>query len=85
MTAPRFRRLAAATGPELTIYFDGRAVSAQPGDNVAAALLAAGVLQFRTTPGGGARGPFCMIGNCFDCLVRIDGQGNVRSCQTAVR
>ncbi|MFU1477288.1 (2Fe-2S)-binding protein [Roseovarius sp. C7] len=30
--------------------------------------------RFRRTPVSGApRGPFCMMGACFDCLVEIDG------------
>ena len=44
------------------------------GENLAAELLAAGVLPFRRTPVSGApRNPFCMMGACFDCLVLIDG------------
>lgn len=33
---------------------------------------------------GEKRGPFCMIGNCFDCLVTIDGKPNQQACQTRV-
>ena len=40
-----------------------------------AALLAAGVMPFRQTPVSGApRGPFCMMGACYDCLVEIGGE-----------
>ncbi|TGV75218.1 (2Fe-2S)-binding protein, partial [Mesorhizobium sp. M2D.F.Ca.ET.145.01.1.1] len=56
-----------------TILFDGRAIQCRADDSVAAALLAAGIERFRTTPASGAdRMPHCMIGNCFDCLVEID-------------
>ena len=49
-------------------------LSLPEGANLAAALLAAGVGVFRHTPVSGApRGPFCMMGACFDCLVEIDG------------
>jgi hypothetical protein len=61
--------------------FDGELVDAGEGDTVAAALLAHGVERFRTTPVTGApRQPHCMIGNCFDCLVEIDGVANCQSC-----
>jgi predicted molibdopterin-dependent oxidoreductase YjgC len=49
-------------------------VDLSDGANLAAALLAAGIGVFRHTPVSGApRGPFCMMGACFDCLVEIDG------------
>ena len=39
-----------------------------------AALVAAGIMQTRTTPvSGKPRGGFCLMGVCFDCLVEIDG------------
>lgn len=56
------------------VRFDGRALMLPDGANLAAALLAAGVMSFRRTPASGApRGPFCMMGACYDCLVEIDG------------
>ncbi|HUH95173.1 MAG TPA: (2Fe-2S)-binding protein [Casimicrobiaceae bacterium] len=59
---------------------------ARAGDSVAAAMLAAGLLACRTTPVSGAeRGPFCMMGVCFDCLVTIDGNPNRQACLVAVR
>ncbi|SMX48131.1 2Fe-2S iron-sulfur cluster-binding protein [Maliponia aquimaris] len=56
------------------VVFDGQSLELPLGANLAAALLAAGVTVFRHTPVSGApRGPFCMMGACFDCLVEIDG------------
>lgn len=64
---------------------DGRPASARAGDSVAAALLANGVTVCRNTPvSGAARGPYCMMGVCFDCLVTIDGTGNRQGCQVRV-
>ncbi len=78
-----FERLA-ISGDPVQFTFDGQAVSAQSGDSVAAALLAAGRRVFRATPVSGApRGPFCMMGACHDCLVEIDGE-TVQACQVAV-
>lgn len=73
-------------GPSaVTLMLDGRTITAQAGDTVAAALLAAGALAFRTSPSAGTlRGPYCMMGVCFECLVTIDGRANRQACMTAV-
>lgn len=61
-------------GHRVHVDFDGTALLLPDGANLAAALLGAGVEAFRNTPASGApRGPFCMMGACFDCLVDIDG------------
>lgn len=61
--------------------FDGRPLTAQPGQTVGAALLAEGIRSWRTTRfGGRPRGLFCGIGVCFDCLVTVNGEPNVRAC-----
>jgi hypothetical protein len=71
---------------DLTIWFDGTAVPARLGDSVAVALLAAGMTATRTTPVSGApRGPYCMMGACFECLAVVDGQPNVQTCMAPVR
>jgi len=60
--------------PRVEVMFCGEGLRLPQGANLAAALLAAGVDVFRNTPVSGApRGPFCMMGACFDCLVEIDG------------
>ena len=70
----------------MTVYFDGRAITARSGDSVAAALLAGGVTVTRRTPvTGAARGPYCMMGACFDCLAVVDGRPSVQTCMTPVR
>lgn len=64
---------------------DGRAVPAHSGEMLAAALFAAGLRELRSSPrAGGARGMFCLMGVCQECLVRIDGTA-VLACQVAVR
>lgn len=68
-------------GRVIRLTVDGTAIEAVTGDSVAAALLAAGQLDFRSTAvSGSARGPFCMIGNCHDCLLEIDGKANRQAC-----
>ncbi len=69
----------------LRFVFEGHAITARPGDTVAAALLAAGVSPFRETAVSGApRMPYCMMGVCFDCLVQIDGIPNRQACLVTV-
>ena len=70
-----FRRLPDRADEAVVFTFDGRSVTARPGDTVAVALLAAGITACRHTPVSGApRGPFCMMGVCFECLVTVDGR-----------
>jgi predicted molibdopterin-dependent oxidoreductase YjgC len=71
---------------DLTIWFQGTAIPARTGDSIAVALLAAGITTTRTTPASGApRGPYCMMGACFECLAVVDGRTNVQTCMTPVR
>ena len=80
-----FRRLPDAAGA-ITFNLEGATLQACARDSVAAALLANGVLAFRTTPISGApRGPWCLIGNCHECLVEIDGEPNRQACMIEVR
>ncbi|MCJ1680472.1 (2Fe-2S)-binding protein [Streptomyces sp. APSN-46.1] len=68
----------AATYP---IAFDGRELTAQEGQSIAAVLWSAGILAWRTTRETAApRGAFCGIGSCYDCLVIVNGRPNQRAC-----
>lgn len=83
-SASPYHRL--APPPETVAFtFDGREIVAATGDSLAAALIAADAGPFRLTPVSGApRGPWCMMGACFDCLVEVAGV-RVQACMTAVR
>src|SRR5215207_2714785 len=71
--------------PIVEFTFDGSAVSGRDGEPIAAALLAAGYRVLRTMPRfGDARGGYCMVGRCTDCLVVVDGIPNVPACRTPV-
>lgn len=44
-----------------------------------------GFTYLRTTPVSGAeRGPYCMMGVCFECLVTVNGRSNRQACLVAV-
>ena len=71
--------------PLVEFTFDGAAVSGRDGEPIAAALFAASYRVLRTMPRfGDARGGYCMIGRCTDCLVVVDGLPNVPACRTPV-
>lgn len=81
-----FRRVIREREHSLTIFIDGTTTPARHGDTVAAAMLASGHVACRTTAVSGApRGPYCLMGVCFDCLVTIDGSANRQGCMTPVR
>jgi hypothetical protein len=71
--------------PLVEFTFDGATVSGREGEPIAAALFAAGYRVLRTMPRfGDARGGYCMIGRCADCLIVVDGVPNVPACRTPV-
>ncbi|WP_328804243.1 2Fe-2S iron-sulfur cluster-binding protein [Roseibium aggregatum] len=79
-----FHNLSPDDTPRVRVRFADRELMLRDGANLAAELLAAGVMPFRHTPVSGApRAPFCMMGACFDCLVLIDGVTR-RACMSEV-
>ncbi len=76
LSHPDFRPV----GRSIAFRFEGKEITALEGESIAAALSAAGYLQFRRTAHGSPRGLHCGIGACFDCLVSIDGRGAERAC-----
>lgn len=68
------------------IFFEDKPVIALAGESVAAALLRAGVAYTgKHAVAHDHRAPFCMMGVCFECLMRIDGVDNRQACLTTVR
>lgn len=75
-----------AQGAPVRVTVNGAELQCRAGDSVAAALFAGGMQACRDTAVGEvSRGPYCMMGVCYDCLVTIDGQANQQGCMTAVR
>lgn len=73
-------------GKRVTIYFNGKPISAYEGEPIAASLIAAGIKVFRyTSKYNEPRGIFCAIGQCTDCVMTVDGVPNVRTCITPVK
>jgi predicted molibdopterin-dependent oxidoreductase YjgC len=85
---PEDRRVPGAVerGRRIEIRVDGEPVVAYEGESIAAAILATGRRRLRLTPREQApRGVYCGMGVCFDCLMVVDGEPNVRTCMTPVR
>jgi sarcosine oxidase subunit alpha len=81
-----FERVDQRQRHDVVISVDGVRTVAKEGDTIAAALLATGLLATRRTPVSGApRGPYCMMGVCFECLVTVDDVGNRQACLIPVR
>lgn len=81
-----FKRLPDVESASLTLYVDGQAVEALPGETVAAVLLRQSAPASRTTPvNQSPRAPYCMMGVCFDCLAIVDGVASSQACQVTVR
>lgn len=87
-TKALFRTLAhtvQTNGSTVTINVNGNQHTVPDGLSVAAALLILGPAAIRShevddTP----RGPYCMMGACFECLIEIDDVPNVQSCMVKV-
>ncbi len=66
--------------------FDGRKICGIDGEPIAVALKEAGYMVHRyTQKEHQARGIFCAIGRCTDCVMIVDGKPNVRTCITPLR
>lgn len=68
------------TSRQFTIVVDGRSIAVTGDSTLAAALLNAGVMHFRTSVTGEARAPLCGMGSCFECRVRVNGVAHQRAC-----
>ncbi|WP_180898761.1 2Fe-2S iron-sulfur cluster-binding protein [Martelella soudanensis] len=56
-----------------SFFFMGREIFFRPGETIAAALAAEGVMQFGVDGLGQPTRYFCGIGACQCCIARVDG------------
>ena len=66
---------------DITIFIDEKPTNASSGETVAAVLLRENIYAVHTTPNGEARGPYCMMGVCFDCMVTLENGQSEQACQ----
>jgi hypothetical protein len=73
------------SGKMVGIFVDGKQLKAREGEMIAAALIANGIRIHRyTVKRREPRGIFCGIGQCTDCVMKVNGRINVRTCITPV-
>jgi len=85
-TEPLFSIPRSLESETVTITFEGKPLMVPAGISVAAALLAGGAHDFRSSVVGHVpRAPYCMMGVCFECLVEIDGVPARQSCLIPVK
>jgi sarcosine oxidase subunit alpha len=76
---------ACSRGKQIAIQVNGIPVIAYEGETVHAVLTAAGIYPLRQTPSGEARGAFCGMGLCYECLVTVNHIPDQRACMTVVQ
>ncbi len=71
---------------KVKITVDGKIIEAYEGEPIATALYAAGIKTLRfTAKYNEPRGVFCNRGRCTDCIMKVNGKPNVRTCVTMVK
>ena len=81
-----FKPLPDCAAREVRVIIDGREVTVSADLSVAAAVLAHADGVTRMTPISiTPRAPYCLMGVCFDCLMKIDGVQNRQACLVPVR
>ncbi len=69
----------------ITILFEGKSIACRPETSVGVALWENGVRHLsHSHKYGKPRGLTCARGHCTACLMRVNGEPNVRTCQTPV-
>tara|TARA_R110000764_G_scaffold53725_1_gene117000 strand:- start:4871 stop:5209 length:339 start_codon:yes stop_codon:yes gene_type:complete len=70
----------------VNLLLDDDSIIVPAGYTVAAAILVHHRRHSRTSAVSGVpRGPFCLMGGCFECLVEIDGVSNRQACMVEVQ
>jgi predicted molibdopterin-dependent oxidoreductase YjgC len=70
-----FRRLVDHGRASIRLEFEGTMIDAREGETIAAALMAASIEVFRLSAvTRSPRAPYCQMGVCFECVLRVDGQ-----------
>jgi len=72
-------------GKKINLFVNGNRVTAYEGETVHAALTAAGIRRLKQSPTNRqARGVFCGMGICYECLVAINNIPDQRACMILV-
>ena len=66
---------------DIIIFIDEKPTNAVSGETIAAVLLREKIYAVHTATDGGPRGPYCMMGVCFDCMVTLENGQSEQACQ----
>ncbi|WP_159592406.1 (2Fe-2S)-binding protein [Chelativorans xinjiangense] len=81
-----FRNALDLSRSTVRITVDGKPIDAPEGETVAGVLVRMEPFHARTNPvSDERRAPYCMMGVCFECLVRIDGTSSIQACLVPVK
>ena len=80
-----FRKIKKQEEKTISFYFENEKIKAYEGETIASALLRSGIISFRKDLDKKPRGPFCMMGTCFECLVNVDNFESQQACQLLVK
>jgi len=70
---------------KVTLSVNGKEITAYKGETLLAALIAAGYKSLKKSPiQEEPRGALCGMGVCFECIVTVNKEPNIRSCMTEV-
>ncbi len=70
---------------KITLFVNSKEIPAYKGETLLAALIAAGYKSLKQSPlRREPRGALCGMGVCFECIVTVNGEPNIRSCMTEV-
>jgi D-hydroxyproline dehydrogenase subunit gamma len=81
-----FVRIAEGESERVDVLIDAAPFEGRQGDNSATVLLLTGKIGCRRNfVSGEPRGPYRMMGVCFECLVRVDGIDRLQACVIPIR
>jgi hypothetical protein len=81
-----FVRIAEGESERVVVLIDGAPFEGRQGDSIATVLLLTGKIGCRRSfVSGEPRGPYCMMGACFECLVRVDEIDGLQACMIPIR
>ena len=66
----------------VTVYINDTPCKAEEGEMMAAVLMRENLTATHASPQGQPRGPYCMMGVCYDCMISLEDGGNVQACLT---
>ena len=76
-----FRRIK-SQDDTVTIYIDDKPINSIAGEPLEKDNLNEGFSVVHTAPNGKLRGPYCMMGVCFDCMITLQDGRVEQACQT---